>query len=141
MKYSNHSFMGIFDLKLLKSSIKPLEKNQLKKVHKMDQQCKQVIECSSSMPMAWVPSPTSQKRKIKICKIFLDLAFCFPIKEMEGSWWIVVSTSEFSQQEKASYPSGGVESIGQTMLSPVHWAEVAGKETNLCLSRGDLAIA
>lgn len=107
----------------------------------MGQQCKRVIECSSSMPMAWVPSPISQKRKIRICKIFLDLAFCFPIKEMEGSWWIVVSTSEFSQQEKASYPSGGVESIGQTMLSPVHWAEVAGKETNLCLSRGDLAIA
>lgn len=56
----------------------------------MGQQYKRVIGCSPSMPMAWVPSPASQKWKRKICKIFLDLAFCFPIREMEGSWWIVV---------------------------------------------------
>lgn len=56
----------------------------------MGQQYKRVIGGSPSVPMAWVPSPASQKRKRKICKVFLDLAFCFPIKEMEGSGWIVV---------------------------------------------------
>lgn len=93
------------------------------------------------MSMAWDPSPASQKRKRKICKLFLDLAFCFPIKGIEGSWWTVVSISDFCQKQKASYPSDGEESTGQTMLSPVHWAEVAGTERNLCLFRGDLATA
>lgn len=32
MKYSNHSFMGIFDLKLLKFSTKPLEKVNKKSI-------------------------------------------------------------------------------------------------------------